>query len=302
MRFLAETSQRKSIFRLQNEDERLLKCLAAQRRIYSAAKKMMTGKRVLLLILVTLTVAAYIFNKDWLSALASLTAVSSMTASKYMDLFIANRKNEAASLQQFFDVTLFSRALGTSEAEWGMNSNQFSIYSLINSVSEDLSDFRNWYQDYSAHPEPKQVFCCQNENITWDTRLRKDYIFVLYIACAVLGIAALIGAIAVNPTFSRLICAVSWFIPAIDFAWSACSSLNEDLKRLAKINEECSRIDEKLGTSPHAYVKDNLICLQGLIFEHRKLAYTIPDYFYRLKRNRYHFTAEHTAEDISRNS
>lgn len=301
MRFLAETSQRKSIFELQDEDERLLKCLAAQRRIYTAAKNMMTSKRVMLSLLVILTVTAYVFNKDWLSAMASLMAVSSMVASKYMDLFIINRKNEAASLQQFFDVTLFSRALGLSEAEWGLNSNQFSIYNLINSVGEDLSDFRGWYQDYSAHPAAKQVFFCQNENIMWDTRLRNDYIFMLRIVCAVLGSAALIGVIAVNLTFNRLIYAVSWFIPAIDFAWSAWSSLNEDLKRLAEINEECAEVDRKLG-STHADVKNNLIRLQGMIFEHRRLAYTIPDYFYWLKRNKYQFTAEHTAEDISRNS
>ncbi len=262
---------------------------------------MMISKRVLLLLQVTLTVAAYFLNRDGLSAVASLMAVSSMVALKYMDLFIINRKNEAASLQQFFDVTLFSRALGTSEAEWGMNFNQFSIYNLINSVSEDLSAFRDWYQDYSAHPEPKQVFCCQNENIMWDRRLRNDYIFMLIIACVVLGSAALIGVIAVNPTFNRLIYAVSWFIPAIDFAWSACNSLNEDLKRLAEINEECAEVDRKLG-STHADVKNDLIRLQYLIFEHRKLAYTIPDYFYWLKRNKYQFTAEHTAEDISSNS
>lgn len=108
----------KGIF-VQQNDKQLLKCLVAQRQEYGNAKKAEAWKGRLILFLVIVSILASWLNVEWLTAVSSLLAMSLLVISKYIDISVSEHKKHAASIQQYFDITLYSDALRTDNSAWG---------------------------------------------------------------------------------------------------------------------------------------------------------------------------------------
>ena len=113
---------------------------------------------------------------ELLTAIYGLVSVIVLVANKYYGKWIASVKREAATIQQFFDVVLFSAAVGNSELEWGNCPSRIDIAKHIGDYTDqERADVKNWYSDYSRLSGSQQVFYCQSENERWTKNIIIDY-------------------------------------------------------------------------------------------------------------------------------
>ena len=107
-----------SIFKRQNESY-LLDCLLEQRKRYTFAKRLQRAQSIIMVALSAFSAISSATGLELLTAIYGLVSVIVLVANKYYGKWIASVKRKAATIQQFFDVVLFSAAVGNSELEWG---------------------------------------------------------------------------------------------------------------------------------------------------------------------------------------
>ena len=235
----------KSIFDHQN-DTFLLRCLSAQRCVYSRAKLAAQLKTVFTISFAVVSATASILDIDWLSASASLMAVALLIFNKYSDGYIASRKKQAASVQQYIDATLYAAAIHCDISDWGDIPEKSELAATVSKYENtDTSDMKNWYSNYSGLPVEEQVFRCQSENISWDYCLHKSFRTLQIFLLTVVVIVMLAMSIITNPTFVKIICIMSWFVPIAEYAYSTYKEVDN-----TPAIKFASRADCKAASTP----------------------------------------------------
>lgn len=276
-----------SIFTHQN-NILLLKCLAAQRKEYSHVKCAATWKDGLTLLFAVISVLASYLEVEWLTATSSLFAIALLIASKHIDSFVNEHKKHAAAIQQYFDVMLYSDALSITKMAWGAIPSDSDIAETVGVVDEsDISGVVDWYSDYSNLPATQEVFRCQQENIRWDFKLRKEYILFQLLIPAFICLTTLFAGIVINPPLTRVICVISWVVPIADYTISNLLQLNKDIKRLSELKKKCNALDRDITNGNSDCHVSELISIQQLIRENREKAYMVPDWFYQHRQQKH---------------
>ena len=254
------------IYECQN-DELLLKCLYTQRRKYTQAKKRMSWKRNIVFVSTVISVVLANFNCSELATIPSFVAIWVLFIGKRLDRCINTKKEEAAEIQQYFDVSLYSRACAFSSGKWGNILTDSQIAEHIKRVfSMNLAPFKNWYSDYSSCEPCKEIFRCQNENICWDAELRKKYICVEYVIIVVFALLSVGLAWYRN---INIFIVISWILPIFDYCSSNIFSLQNDIKRLGNIRKKIISYESKSKYIKKTEKISSLVEIQYMIKEHR---------------------------------
>lgn len=280
------------IYECQN-DELLLKCLYTQRRKYTQAKKRMSWKRNIVFVSTVVSFFLAILNCSELATIPSFIAIWVLFIGKCLDRCINTKKEEAAEIQQYFDVSLYSRACTFSSGKWGNILTDSQIVEHIKSVSSmNLTPFENWYSDYSSCEPCKEIFKCQNENIYWDAELRKKYICVEY------GIIVAFSLISVWLAWysnNNIFIVFSWILPIVDYCFSNIISLRNDIKRLENIRQKIISYESKYKYIKKTEKISNLVEIQYMIKEHRTNCFLISDWFYKFKKEKQQIEADNSS-------
>ena len=143
---------------------------------------------------------------------------------------------------------------------------------------------KNWYSDYSSLPYYEAVFCCQKENIRWDLGLRKRYrTLLLILALIAIGIVILL-AILTNKRVSTIILALFSVFTLIEYFINSYIKIKNDIEKQSKLKLKMELIEENIKVCSDLW--DKIEELQVEIFEYRKKAYLIPDWFYKIFRKK----------------
>lgn len=288
---------KKSIYEKQNE-EIFLKCIVAQRREYSKAKRINTVKSLLNIGFLFFLIIVSWIDSDKLTAISVLFSILLAVSSKYFDEAIKKHKNIAVSIQQYFDVKLYSYILENDEKDWGEIFNFLQLSKFINDIDinkikkEEDSKIENWYGDYSKLEPKDQVFSCQMENLRWDYDLKKSYrnfkiaVFIP-IVIIVMGLFLLN-----NISLIQFLIIIGQLLPILEFIWANFKSMNESINYLEKIDGDSNRIQNKMMEI------EDLISFQYSIRENRKKCVFIPDWFYNLNRSKHQTKRENIANTI----
>lgn len=267
------------IYECQN-DEILLKCLYVQREKYSLAKRGMQGKIIIVFISTILSVVSLIYNCNELVITTAVFAIWGLLIGKWLDMWINSKKAEAAEIQQYFDVSLYSNVCSLSSGRWGNILTDSQVVEYIKSVpSMNLDHLKNWYSDYSKNESFKEILKCQNVNVCWDSELRKNYIYIGY---AVISLILLFSAFCNNNIFII----ISLLIPALDYCISNIILLDHDIKRLRNIRQKIISFEEKYEYINKTKKISRLVEIQYMIKEHRANCVLIPDWFYKSKKEK----------------
>ena len=280
------------IYECQN-DELLLKCLYAQRRKYTQAKKRMSWKRNIVFVSTVISVVLANFNCSELATIPSFVAIWVLFIGKRLDRCINTKKEEAAEIQQYFDVSLYSRACAFSSGKWGNILTDSQIAEHIKRVfSMNLAPFKNWYSDYSSCEPCKEIFRCQNENICWDAELRKKYICVEYVIIVVFALLSVGLAWYRN---INIFIVISWILPIFDYCSSNIFSLQNDIKRLGNIRKKIISYESKSKYIKKTEKISSLVEIQYMIKEHRINCFLIPDWFYKSNKEKQQMEADNSS-------
>lgn len=280
------------IYECQN-DEILQKCLYVQREKYTLAKCIMSWKRNIVIAFTFLSVCLAIYNCNELSIITSSVSICGLFIGKCMDRCINNKKAEAAEIQQYFDVSLYSRACTFSSGKWGSILTDSQIVEYIKSVSSmNLAPFKNWYSDYSRCEPCKEIFRCQNENICWDAELREIY---EYVEAGVIVLFICFSLYIARNNNSNFFIVASWFLPIYEYCISNILLLRNDMARLDIIKNKMMTFESRIKNINKTEKISNLVEIQYMIKEHRSNCFLIPDWFYKFKKEKQQIEADNSS-------
>jgi len=289
-----------NIYDMQNNDN-MLKCLVAQRRDYSLGKRANAYKGFLTIIFAALAVAASLVDNEVLSAVSCLCAIILSIMNRHIDDYVVKQKKHAASIQQYFDVTLFSAAVGNATSDWGGLPTTTDIVESISDIENaDLSPVKNWYNDYSGLSPSEQVFRCQQTNIRWDAKLRSEFKWLLVISSGIILLLLSCIAFVFNPTFVKCISVLAWILPIADVSFGYYDGLHKDIKRLNAMRQQSNIVENALSNGETCESK--IINLQTLIMEGRETSVLIPDWYYNKRQNAHQRKEDRIADTVQKMS
>lgn len=264
----------------QNE-EKAIEYLAAQRQIYSEAKKLDNIGIIFSVILpLVLSIMQLFFKENIFWSLSSkILSIVSMFVGMAVGSFVKKEKNVAAMIQQMFDVYVYQ--MPWDNKLFGKEKNLSYLIAEKSKILLDKAGERdklmNWYTGCVGEgvSNIKGIWMCQKENFNWDVNLRKKYKKSCSIIVGVLIVGILLAGLVNDESIIVLISRFAFILPMLKWLFPMIKQLNDDIRNMQEIDELINDSEEK--------TMDDLQEIQNKLYVHRKSCYAIPDFFY----NRY---------------
>ena len=265
-----------SIYQQQNSREILL-LQKAQRSKYTDAKKILyPGLYLSIFGTVMFAVLTSLFDIELLNTLSSFIAIVLFAFTSFLEKKSIEYIEFAAKIQQTIDVSLFKMPENCHVLLPGEIKEIVALY-----TTEELSEFENWYSDYSSLEFSKQVLLSQKENIRWDQKLRENYAFLIKIFAIGCPIILTLYAIISDTSISSFFAIASWIFPVEQFLTRQWIGLRDNINYLKAVKEEYRSIEKCFEKYSNFEMQCKLCGLQTYIFEHRKKSVLIPNWFYK---------------------
>ncbi len=280
------------IAKRQNEKDSL-ELLAAQRFVYSIAKKFRNPRIWFSLILTAIAPIIIILFPTLKIHLGIIGGVWAIIA-YLLSLDETKKVKIAATIQEEFDTHVF--ALDWNEILVGHKVSHEIIhnYSL---KYKDKSEFQNWYGDLKGINNTLSILICQRSNLVWDWRLRRTFARVIIVFLSIFLIAGIIisttNHLALDtyllsillPSASAYILGVKEIIDNFN-----CASSKESLeKKIYGIWEKCIENSTIPGKSEMRQIQDRIYLL-------RTNTALIPDYWYNKYKSDYETSMQGTID------
>ena len=293
----------KSIYEKQS-DTLIIQCLFAQRKKYTQAKLVAGAYFFFCVVAVcAFTVLKSITNNEVVTGLSIGLSFAAFFATSLINKLVLKIKTEAAEIQQYIDVTLYSsnQYLQLND-KWSCPLTKDRIIELVSRYPKSgFTDNDKWYEDYSTCNYSKQILLCQKENLRWDSDLRKKYALAYKVIMYAIIASIFVVAVIINPSFLNFLSIALWCLPFIKYLWSFNNHIKEDDNRITKLKNTADNLLNNFGLILDG---DELIQkeieLQNGIFEHRKNALLIPNFFYKMCRTKQQKNEEAIADNYKK--
>ena len=266
----------------QNQPESLAK-LAAQRLLYSRAKRMRNIGIVLILVVVILGLAASLVERQGFSYFVLLVALITW----FLDQQVLKRKEsaskkEAATIQEDFDCFVLDLPWPVQKGIQHPTSDRVQQLAIEAESKPKISKgLRNWYPPDAIPDDPiLSKIHCQRINCWWDVSLRRRWSKVLKVSFWIFVVLVLCLSVLTEITVAKLIAITASNIRVLAWGLGEINSQTEEIERIDGIHRHLSSFTA--GTSPSP---SDIRSIQDEIFEHRRSNPPVPDWFYWRKRD-----------------
>ncbi|MBR2929936.1 MAG: hypothetical protein IKC32_01785 [Clostridia bacterium] len=278
-----------------------IKCLFAQHAKYNLAKFISGAYLIICVIGVALfTIIKTFYPNDLIIGLSLGLSFAATFASDSVFRLVSKLKKEAAQIQNYFDIMLFSSQ--DNAQQWHNKLSDNEIYEMVSKYPDrGFSDDDKWYEDFSSQPKHLQIVYCQKESLHWDYDLRKKYKISCYVFFGVLIFAIVITAICLELSFISFLGVCAWALPFIKYWIEFSKNIKNDELRVRRLKEIIfSHLHMKDALNEEGWLK-RIIEWQDLIFEHRCKAVMVPNFFYRIFKGQQQSQEYSIAESINSN-
>ena len=271
-----------SIQERQNQPESLAK-LAAQRLLYSRAKRMRNIDIVLILVVVILGLAASVVENQGFSYFVLFAALITW----FLDQQVLKRKEsafkkEAATIQEDFDCFVLDLPWPGQKGIQHPTSDRVQQLTIEAKSKPKVSEgLRDWYPPDSIPDDPIiSKIHCQRMNCWWDVNLRSRWSNLLEVSFWIFAGLVICLSILTGITVAKFIAIIASNIRVL--AWGLGEIKNQDnaIERIDRIHRYLSRFSDENLPSP-----SDIRSIQDEIFEHRRSNPPVPDWFYWRKRD-----------------
>ena len=272
----------------------LLSLLKLQRYTYNQVSKLAVISFILSVILpIILGLIELIQIPDNAVLYINFLGALCVFACLWLSHIIKSKKEQAAKIQYFFDTELF-----------GLKKNSFICNETLNELLakskkeaiQKLQGLENWYSIKDNLNNNDAILSCQWQNIKWDKKLRKIYLFCIIALCLVSVFVILSIAILKNLLFSILWTYIFLLMPIVTYCTIFMSTTIDNLKQQEELNSIFKTYKNKKKPST-----TDLICIEEKIFHYRKSLVKIPNWFFNLFRKRLQKEADLYSEVESEN-
>ena len=210
-------------------------------------------------------------KNETIVAIVSFCSIITLIIAELIRNKIAKIKEIAASIQQLFDISVFSL-----KNDFCINKDEVFAY-LRKYKDKDWERKVNWYTVSNNIEHNKAVFYCQKENIDWTQSLSKKFKNLLYILIGLLVVIMILNFIFINDSIIHIISVIITNLPLLSYVYSGLLKIKNDDKSLGELNKYTLVVEGVLKTTNNieVYIEN----LQWMIFYFRKNKYLIPDWF-----------------------
>lgn len=284
------------------EEERSLRLLAAQRRLYRLAKRCMVVQMVLLIVVpgILATWAWYDPHVRPWAAMAGLAIL--ILDVLLLDPTVRAKRQQGATAQEEFDVSLF----GLEWPSWRLASRLEP--ELIRDASADIlasdeerAKLNGWYPAAIARlPDLRAVLVCQRFNIMYGLRIRRLVVLALLIVILALGLGFLVIMLWGSVSMANALLAIAVpALPLVSWIWREYFRQRDHVTTQERIKGsiEKAATDVGAGTLSEPATAHRVRHLQGEILAARIADPLIFDWIYNRLRRKNEKTMAAAAED-----
>lgn len=290
-----------SIATLQNEPRQLQR-LAAQRQLYSTAKRIFGVQLVLggpIAVACSLAVVAMPEFRAYAAIWGALVSLSDVL---WLSWWQDRLKERAAKIQEAFDCDVLQ--LPWNDIKVGKHPDP----ELVKEQSDkyhasqiDLPPLADWYAPIvSGLPLEVSRVICQRSNCWWDSNQRRLYatwvlVGVIIVVLLISGLG-FIGGLTVE---KLILAAVLPLFPALLLGARQFTDQNKAANRLDKLKDHAESLwAEACSGAEPARLTSRSRALQDEIFENRKRSPLVFDAIFRRLRNNYEVQMNHGAAEL----
>ncbi len=281
-----------SISERQNSDRNITR-LAAQRQLYSEIGVLDSIAFIFAVIIpLVCTVVQEVFSDlEWIRNASCIISIVMLGISVSISSSRKQKRDLAASIQQEFDIDVFQmpwdNKLFGAQKDLNCEIVEKSTKILRNKGQSDK--LKNWYTSaVDSLPQLKAIEACQRENISWDVKLRARYRRTAWIALILVVFAPLIIGLIKEQSISYLLMKILIILPILNWIKDLIAGLSEDIKRIESIKRALLSTEEKQ--------MEQLQIIQKDIYQNRKAAVKIPNWFYEIFKDNDEDKARRTVE------
>ncbi|MCF6308103.1 MAG: S-4TM family putative pore-forming effector [Flavobacteriaceae bacterium] len=288
-----------SIASKQNEQKQLER-LAAQREIYSFAKRLHILQIGLTVIV---PIILFIISSIWNSVLiysALFGVLIFIIDGILIQPIIKAQKTKAAKIQELFDCDVLELETSPLKVVNDIAVEEILLnYNAHNKIKSNIEKIRDWYPTNIEHmPISIARIICQRANCWWDSKLRIRYSnFLKYFGIAVF-LSLFVYAFISKIDLIEFTLYLSGLIPFFQFCNKQFVTHRAAALRLNEMVKFSQEIWEYALNNPEDYhrIKLNSRRLQDEIYEHRGNSPLILDRFYNLFRDENEVLMNRTSE------
>lgn len=270
--------------------QRQLERLAAQRELYSSAKKLHVFQ-IVLTVVIPVTLATLAFFRERFAVSAAIFGVASFIVDIAMIApVIKKRKEKGAKIQELFDCEVLQLPKSPLKTVDDITVEEvLRYYDAHAKIATNVEKIKDWYSpSVAALPLTVARILCQRTNCWWDSKLREKYsMFVKFTGIAVFSVMLIIGFIS-NLSLINITLIAGGLVPFFQFCINQCNDNQDAAKRLNELvlYSQKNWDDALDGNYTDDMVKANCRRLQDEIFEHRVNSPLILNLYYNLFRDK----------------
>lgn len=284
------------IIERQNESNNI-RCLAAQRQLYSKAK-MLFALQIFLstAVVIVLSIINSQYNIQWLIAIYCVTITIFDLA--YLNDLMLLYKKRAATIQEIFDCQVLGITWNTLIEK--VDNDVIYRYSEIYKKSEgSFESLKNWYSlKIKNIDSEKAKLICQYSNCSYDKSLRDDFhkkfTFLAIVTAIFVIFCSSIQEVTVESLFVSILLPL---LPIIILSIQKMKQNSSSIKSSEKVKQ--------FASDPLEIIKNDTVNisnlsreLQNVIFQNRIDSPLIFDWFYNLSREQLEKEMDYSVENL----
>jgi len=209
-----------------------------------------------------------------------------------------NKRSNAAKVQELFDTEVFCLNWNSVVAGQKPDQELISNY-ILKETGKDVKALNNWYPtEISKLSRNQAVIICQRANVWWDSTLRNKLVSFSFIFLVILTFLAVV--LNIHKTLGTFLIVIIPLVPLYKVVINQIVSHKNSIRRLDFLKE---KIDQMIESKTQASMCDaDLRLIQDEIFRHRTENQPVPDFFYKIFRDKsekiMNITAEQYIEKI----
>ncbi len=266
--------------------EHMLRCLAAQRYLYSSAKILFFWQLIFSTIVVVILSLFNLYkNISWvIAAYGSLIAIFDVT---FWSSLIKKRKEKAVKIQELFDTSVLN--IKWNNILVGEKPTDEEIFRYSEKYKRRHSDFdilKNWYSNKISEIQSDATkIICQRSNCTYDYAIRDSFSNAIFIVLVFTLLSLLVIGFIKGFTLQNFFLLVVFpLLPAIILLFKTIKENNASKKALDDLRSIIESLWNKLLLDNKIDINMNIREIQNKIFLNRKYSPLIFDWFYNKKR------------------
>lgn len=273
----------------QNELKQLER-LAAQRELYSSAKKY-HGWQILLVVFFPVILSFIILPiAHFAEYAAAYGLIITIIDLLYFDEKIKYNKNKAVKIQEMFDCEVLEMECSPLKTVKDITVEEvLTLYDSHIKKNTNIENIKDWYK----HPIGEVPIVIgrvigQRANLSWDSKLRNTYTNMLNTILWIVLFIIFGYALVKNLEFTSFVLLGSTLIPFFQFTIKQYLEQKETVKRLTELIDFVNNIWDSIleKSKSDGQLTELSRRLQDEIFEHRNKSPLILDFFYNNFRSK----------------